>query len=90
MREIRPEAALLDQVVEPLIRRHDETKVGQRVARRANRSDDAGLHGAKQLGLMGQRQSADLVEKHRAAVRLAKKTGCLSQRAGERALCMTK
>ena len=83
--EILPESLLGDGAIEIDIRGGDDARVGVNRAIAADRTDLAVLQHAQQLHLHRRRHVADLVEKHRAAVRLLEDALAIRDRAGERA-----
>ena len=87
--EIAPELALLDRLVEVLVRGGDDAHVHLHRVRRAHAIDFAGLDGAQQLGLGLEREVADLVEEQRALVGALEPAALLLHRAGEGPLLVT-
>ena len=83
--EVLAEAAPLDLVVKVLVRGADEADVHNPRARLADAADLFLLEDAEELGLEGQRQISDLVEKERAAGGLFDKADLVPHRPGERA-----
>ena len=82
--EILPEALLRDLAIEIDVGRRDDADVDVHHPAGADRPYLALLQHAKQLDLQRRRGLADLVEKHRAAVRLLEDPLGIGDRAGER------
>jgi hypothetical protein len=57
------------QSFERFVRCRDQTKIAAPVCARTERTKLPGLHGAQQLGLISERQTPNLIEKERSAVR---------------------
>ena len=84
--EILAELLFVDERGEIAIGRGNQPRVGAQRARAAETLELALLQHAQQLGLQLQRDLADLVEKHRAAVGQLEPADPLADGAGERAL----
>ena len=87
--EVLPELLLVGKRRQVAIGRRDETRVGAQRARAAEPLELALLEHAKQLRLELERDLADLVEEHRAAIGQLEPADALSDGARERALLVT-
>ena len=83
--EVLPERPVRQVLFQLLVGRRHDPHVDLLAARRPERADLALLQHAQQLRLQRRRQLGDLVEEHRAAVRLDEQPGPIAARVGKRA-----
>ena len=81
--EIFAETAFFDRSLEFAVRGTDDAHVGRAIRGLADTAELPVLQKTKQLGLNRQRHLADLIEKHRAAVRCLDHAGAIPIRARE-------
>ncbi len=81
--QVGAEALRRHGILQVLVGGRDHAQVDSRRLARTHRQDFAFLHRAKQRGLGGQRQIADLVQEQRAAIRRAYQPGPALHRPGE-------
>ena len=87
--EVLAEAALVDLALEVAVRRRDDADVHATRLRLADAADLARLERAKELRLELERELADLVEEHGAAVGRLERSGAIAVGAGEGAAHVT-
>src|SRR5450755_1506506 len=87
--QILPEPAVLDRLVEIDVGGGDDTHIEPKNTSRADSTDRAFLEEAQEVHLKVERQVADFVQKHRAAVGRFDESALFSDRTREGTLFMT-